>query len=261
MRQQISADPVDYNRSAWNSQVEFGNRSTIPVGSKIIDDARKGIVAVHLTEQKVVPLEWFPPFKGLNVLCLACGGGQQAPIFAAGGANVTVVDTSPNQLDRDREVAEHEGLSLTIITGDMGDLSMLGNASFDLVFNPLSTQYRHKVRPVWAETFRVLRGGGILLTGVVNPVHYIFDLQAQEEGVLEIAHRIPYSDITELSDREFEHHVQGGEPLEFGHSLTDLVGGLLEAGFSICGFYEDSFADSPLSIYLQTQIAIRALRI
>lgn len=261
MRQQISDDPVDYNRSAWNSQAEFGNRWTIPVGPKIIEAARRGNFVVRLTEQKPVPAQWLSQFKGSDILCLASGGGQQAPVFAAAGANVTVVDMSPEQLERDREVADREGIPLTIIQGDMGNLSTISDESFDLIFNPLSVHYRHQVQPVWSEAFRVLRKDGILMTGLVNPVHYIFDLQAQDEGFLRIQNSIPYSDLSELSDVEFENHVQEGEPLEFGHSLSDLIGGLLDAGFVITGFYEDNMADSPLDKYLPTYIAIRALKL
>ena len=43
---------------------------------------------------------------GKNVLCLACGGGQQSIAFALLGANVTVVDFSSEQLKRDQLVAQ-----------------------------------------------------------------------------------------------------------------------------------------------------------
>src|SRR5258708_23879626 len=48
-----------------------------------------------------------------RILCLASGGGQQGPILAAAGAQVTVFDASAGQLAQDRYVAEREGLALT----------------------------------------------------------------------------------------------------------------------------------------------------
>ena len=49
-----------------------------------------------------VPRHWFPAsIKGTALLCLASGGGQQGPVLAAAGADVTVFDTSPRQLGRD----------------------------------------------------------------------------------------------------------------------------------------------------------------
>lgn len=83
----------EYNRIAWDNQVERNNRWTTPVSSKIINAARQGDWQVLLTETKSVPRDWFPELKELDLLCLASGGGQQAPIFAAAGANVTVLDT------------------------------------------------------------------------------------------------------------------------------------------------------------------------
>lgn len=44
---------------------------------------------------KLVPESWLPEnWKGLDVLGLASGGGQQMPVLAATGANVTSFDFS-----------------------------------------------------------------------------------------------------------------------------------------------------------------------
>src|SRR5512136_66492 len=97
-------DVRSYNRNQWNKQVESGNPWTIPVGPEVIAAARRGEWSVLLTEKKFVPREWFPAsLAGLDILGLACGGGQQGPVFAALGAHVTVFDNSPRQLERDQE--------------------------------------------------------------------------------------------------------------------------------------------------------------
>ncbi len=114
-----------YNRDAWNRQVESGqNPWTLPVSPEVIAKARQGEWSVLLTEQTPVPRAWFPPdLHGVDILALACGGGQQGPIFAAAGANVTVFDNSPRQLERDQMVATREGLSnLRTVEGDARDL-------------------------------------------------------------------------------------------------------------------------------------------
>jgi len=79
-----------YNRYAWDRQVDKNNPFTIPVTPEVIAAARLGEFSVLLTETKPVPHEWFPPLHGLDLLGLACGGGQQGPIFAALGAKVTI---------------------------------------------------------------------------------------------------------------------------------------------------------------------------
>ena len=255
-------DVRSYNRDAWNREVEGGeNRWTKPVDAETLGKARNGEFGILLTENIPVPHRWFPPLKGADVLCLASGGGQQAPVLAAVGANVTVFDNSPAQLKQDQLVAERESLNLKTVEGDAADLSVFADESFDLVFNPVSTVFMPDVRAVWRECFRVLRHGGILLTGVMNPVHYIFDLFKMDEGTLEVVHSIPYSDVTSLSKDELDDYLAKGFPVEFGHSLTDLIGGQCAAGFVITDLYEDVMLDSPLGKYHPNYIAMRALRI
>ena len=175
-----------------------------------------------LTETKPVPRSWFPEMAGADVLCLASGGGQQAPVFAAAGANVTVLDNSPKQLAQDRFVAERESLDLKTVQGDMRDLSAFADGSFDLVFHPVSNLFVPEVRPVWNEAFRVLREGGALLAGFLNPAVYVFDLElADSTGEIRVRYALPYADATSKSEEEVGRQIQRGEPLEFSHTLED----------------------------------------
>ena len=255
-------DIRSYNREAWNREVAGGqSRWTQPVDSEVIARARQGKFEILLTENLPVPLHWFPPLQGADVLCLASGGGQQGPVLAAAGSRVTVFDNSPAQLKQDQLVAERESLSLQTVEGDAADLSLFSNDSFDLVFNPCSTVFMPDVRAVWQECWRVLRSGGILMTGSMNPVHYIFDLYKADEGILDVTHSIPYSDLTSISQEDLQEHVEKGLPVEFGHSLTDLIGGQCAAGFVITDLYEDYMPDSPLHKYHPSYIATRAVKL
>ena len=254
-------DVHSYNKDAWNREVEGGeSRWTKPFDSEIIAKARKGEFSIVLTENIPVPHRWFPPLQGADVLCLASGGGQQGPILAAVGANVTVFDNSPAQLKQDQLVAEREALTIRTVEGDAADLSVFTNESFDLVFNPCSTVFMQDVRAVWKECARVLRPGGILMTGSMNPVHYIFDLFKMDEGILEVTHQIPYSDLTSIPKEELDEQLEKGLPLEFGHSLTDLLGGQMDAGLIITDMYEDYMLESPLHNYHPSYIATRAVK-
>jgi SAM-dependent methyltransferase len=255
-------DIRSYNREAWNREVEGGqSRWTQPVDKEVIAKARQGEFSILLTENIPVPLRWFPPLQNADVLCLASGGGQQGPVLAAAGARVTVFDNSPAQLKQDRLVAEREALSLQTVEGDAANLSMFSGESFDLVFNPCSTIFMPDVRAVWRECARVLRPGGIIMTGSMNPVHYIFDLYKADEGTLEVAHPIPYSDLTSIPREDLEEHLEKGLPVEFGHLLTDLIGGQCAAGLVITDMYEDYMLDSPLHNYHPSYIATRAMKL
>jgi SAM-dependent methyltransferase len=260
-RRNNNMDVPSYNKEAWNREVEGGeSRWTKPFDSEVIAKARKGEFSIVLTENLPVPLDWFPPLKGADVLCLASGGGQQGPVLSALGANVTVFDNSPAQLKQDQFVAEREALNLKTVEGDAANLSVFANKSFDLIFNPCSTVFMQDVRPVWRECYRVLRPSGVLMTGSMNSVHYIFSLPEMDAGVLKVAHSIPYSDLNSLPQEELDKQIESGVPLEFGHSLTDLLGGQLEAGFVITDMYEDYMNDSPLRSYHPSYIATKAVK-
>jgi SAM-dependent methyltransferase len=250
-----------HNKEAWNAEVERGNRWTVPVDHQAIEAARRGRLEVLLTDSRTVPAAWFPDLDGADVLCLASGGGQQGPLLAAAGANVTVLDNSPRQLARDRLVAEREALPLRTLEGDMRNLSEFADGEFDLVFHPVSNLFVPEVRPVWTEAFRVLRKGGTLLAGFVNPAYYVFDLDlADSTGELQVEHQLPYADPRSLSEERLRRQIEGGEPLEFGHTLEDQIGGQIAAGFVISGFYEDRHRDDPIAAYMPTLIATRATK-
>lgn len=215
-----------------------------------------------MTPTKPVPMDWFPKLKGKKVLCLASGGGQQGPIFAAVGAKVTVFDNSPAQLGRDKMVAERDGLSITIEQGDMRDLSRFRDEIFDLIFHPVSNCFIDDANKVWKECYRVLKKGGTLLAGFCNPITYIFDMHEWDVNhELIVRHHIPYSDIEQLPKEQLELRLESKETLEFGHSLTDQIGGQIEAGFMINGFFEDSSGGDLLDPYINSFIATRAIKL
>ena len=134
---------VSYNQDAWDKQVDAGNEWTKPVSSEDIAAAQEGDWEIILTPAKAVPREWFGDLKGKDVLCLASGGGQQGPILAAAGANITVFDNSPKQLEQDVMVAERDGLELKTVHGDMRDLSAFSDGSFDLIADLWGVAKKH----------------------------------------------------------------------------------------------------------------------
>lgn len=256
-------DVRQYNRQAWDHQVSEKSPWTVPVDTATMEKARGGNWQVILTPTVPVPREWFGDLTECDLLCLASGGGQQGPVLAVAGARVTVFDNSPAQLAQDRLVAERENLDLRLIEGDMADLSVFDDESFDLIFHPVANCFVPDLKPVWREAFRVLRPGGVLLSGMMNPVYYCFDYEKAQKGELEVRHSLPYADLTSLDPETLEKYQQEEEPMEFSHTLTDQIGGQLDAGFRMAGFYEDDFGPDikdTLSKFMPTMMATRALK-
>ena len=253
-------DVAAWNRQAWNAQVARGNRWTVPVDAAAVAAARRGEWNVVLTPTKPVPRDWFPPLAGLPLLCLASGGGQQGPLLAAAGAAVTVHDLSPAQLAQDRAVAVREGLALRLEEGDMRDLSRYPDGAFAVVFHPCSNSFVPDVQPVWREAFRVLRPGGVLLAGIVQPHYYLFDERKLEQREFVLRHSLPYADFVHLTAAERAKLRAADEPLAFGHTLDEQLGGQLRAGFVLTALFEDRGLSPPLDERIATALATRAVK-
>jgi len=254
-------DVIELNRVAWDKRVTDGSEWTICVSSEVIELARKGVFNIKLTSRKPVPQDWFPiDIKGQTVLCLACGGGQQAPVLSAIGANVTVLDISDLQLKQDEFVAHRDNLDLKTVQGDMCDLSRFDDETFDIVFNPVSNTYIPDVTPVWRECYRVLKKGGILLTGSSNPYIYIFNDEKWNVGILEVSNKLPFNSLDELDEKGRKEFLENGNAIEYSHTLEELIGGQVSAGFLINGFYEDIDSDF-ICDYAPKYFATRAIKL
>jgi SAM-dependent methyltransferase len=256
----MDADTVrEINRDGWNRLVADGDVWTVPVDAEVIRRARAGDWSVVLTPTKPVPADWFGDIQNKEVLCLASGGGQQGPVLAAAGAHVTVFDASPAQLGQDRRVAERENLRIELVEGFMHDLAVFADGRFDLIFHPVSNIFAPEILPVWRECFRVLKPGGVLLAGFMNPMLFMFDDAKAEAGVIEVDHRLPFSDA-DLPPEERDGLLARGHTLGFSHSLEDQIGGQLRAGFQLTDLFEDVHPTNPLSTYFPLALATRAVK-
>lgn len=253
-----------HNSAAWDQAVDEKSEWTRPVSRGVVARAREGNWSVILTPKKKVPREWFEGgVKGKKVLCLAAGGGQQAPVLAAAGAVVTSFDISANQLAQDEFVAARDNLKIKTEWGDAADLSRFADNSFDLIFNPVSNCFMPKVDVLWRECFRVLRKKGVLMTGFMNPVFYMIDHQnEQPEDDLRLKYSLPFSDEKSLSKADKANLLANNQPLEYGHTLEQQIGGQLKAGFVITNFYEDHWTDeaTPLNKFTATTMATKSVK-
>lgn len=223
---------------------------SIPTSHEEIEKSRSGHFEINISGSKVIPRNWFPDdLKGVKILCLAGAGGQQAPLCAAAGADVTVLDLSENMLERDRVVAERENLKIRFEHGNMCDLARFIDESFDIVLNPPSMMYVPNVMSVYKECYRVLKPGGIFIICAPNPTNYLCEYV--EDGSYYIAcNKLPY--------KSYEHDNQG-DWIEYGHTLEDYLGGLIQSGFVITGFFEDGYDnESDTPAFQETCFVVKA---
>ncbi len=178
--------------------------------------------------------------NGKRVLCLAGGGGQQSAVFSLLGAQVTVFDLTPEQLEGDAHAAAHYGYPVSLIQGDMRDLSSLPAGHFEHVYQPISTLYVPDLREVYAGVWRVLKPGGLYSSDYTFPLlclanHIEWDGQAYR---LQVAS--PYRRGTVLENEASEVSLSQGSFIgEFHHLLSDILNGLIETGFTLKGVWEN----------------------
>lgn len=225
---------TDVNAETIDRWVEEGWEWGIPIGHETYVRAQQGDWDVLLTPTKPVPHSWFLPLKGCRVLGLASGGGQQMPIFAAQGADCTVLDYSPRQIRSEEEVAQREGYAIRAIRADMTLPLPFEDESFDLIFHPVANCYIEDVQHVWRECYRILRPGGRLLAGLDNGMNFIFDEKEQKK----VRYSLPFNPLR--NPEHLQALQKDGSGMQFSHTLEEQIRGQLQAGFQLLDLYEDT---------------------
>jgi hypothetical protein len=94
----------------------------------------------------------------------------------------------------------------------------------------------------------------------MNPAFFLFDHDALDRGEAPtIRYALPYSDKSRMPPERYRKLVEEGDLIEFSHSLDDQIGGQIEAGFHLVGFFEDSWQDAkPIDDWFKPLLNTRA---
>jgi len=211
----------EHNRLAWDGRARQRQRHTLTATAAQLKNPlpildREGWLDGSLA--------------GRRVLCLASGGGLQSALCAAAGAVVTVVDLSPEMLALDKRVAAQHGLRVRTVAASMDDLSAVGDASFELVLQPVSSCYVADVGRVYREVARVLAPGGLYVSQHKQPVSLQADAAPSARGYVLSE---PYYRQGPLPEIVEGHRHREADNLEFLHRWEDLIGGLCRSGFVV----------------------------
>ena len=109
---------------------------------------------------------------GSRLLDVGCGAGQLALIAARSGAKVTGCDISTNWLEKARERAAAEGLSVDFEEGDAEELPY-ADGQFDAVVSLIGAMFAPRPQLVAAELTRVCRPGGLIAMANWTPGGFI----------------------------------------------------------------------------------------
>ncbi|MCK4616603.1 MAG: class I SAM-dependent methyltransferase [Pirellulales bacterium] len=228
------------NAAAWDRLAKAHDALASPACDEAFTDPRNWLGTGGPADRP-----WLPSsLRGLEVLCLAAGGGKHGPIYAAAGASVTVVDLSASMLDLDRQVARERKLHLELIQSSMDELTMLKNDYFDLVIHPVSSCYLPTLKQVFSEIVRVCRPGGLYMSQHKSPRSLQSSLQPNLNGRYELLFpECQSGDNSGALPPAPPSRLREAGTDEFVHSLTDILGGICRAGFSIEDFFEPNEGD------------------
>ena len=232
-------DILKTNRERWNALA----RANVEYSQPFLDFTREQ-AAQYIYRHGVLQ-----NVAGKQVLCLASGGGQDSVAFGLLGADVTVLDLSDVQLERDRQGAAHHGLAVTAIQGDMRDLSIFRADTFDVVWQVYSINFVPSVGPVFREVAHVLKPGGIYFVQFANPfVHSIdedawdgraYPLKDLYQDGEDLSQRFPHWDVAQPDGSQ----ARLTSPHEFRHTLSMVLNTLVLDGFILLGLWEWMRAD------------------
>lgn len=223
---------TEINAKCFDAWVANGWEWGKPISHAQYEAAKNGNWSVLLTPTKPVPHDWFCAMPHAKILGLASGGAQQMPIFTALGANCTVLDYSAAQLESETAVAQREHYTIQTVRADMTKPLPFADASFDLIFHPVSNCYVEDVLPIWKECYRVLKKGGILLAGLDNGIGFAFN-----DAETELVYPLPFNPLK--NEKMYADSLSNDWGIQFSHTIEEQIGGQLKAGFTLVDVFQD----------------------
>jgi SAM-dependent methyltransferase len=228
-------DYVKINLQSWDERAAIHARDS--TGDYMLDRFRAGEDALHAIEAAELG-----DISGKRVLHLQCHIGRDTLCLARRGATVTGLDFSNCALKVARRLSEEAGLKAEFVQGTIDQAPDLTPGPFDLVFTTWGTICWLPDMAIWAKVIAsVLAPGGELYFADAHPA---FNILEESEGKL-----VPTYDFQTPADTPLQfvdETTYTGDPTilshqstrEWIHSLSAVLGGLIDAGLTITMFRE-----------------------
>jgi SAM-dependent methyltransferase len=228
-------DPIEINRRNWDERVAIHARDA--TGDYMLGRFRAGEDALHDIEAAELG-----DIRGKRVLHLQCHIGRDTLCLARRGAIATGLDFSEPALAVARQLGRETGLSATFVHGTIDDAPRLTPGPFDLVFTTWGTICWLPDMMRWAHVIAsVLKPGGELYFADMHPTFAVlevvdgklvpmWDFDTPPDTPLPFTNATTYTgDPTVMANQSTR---------EWIHSLSAVLGGLIEAGMSLTMFRE-----------------------
>ena len=231
-------DHIEINRRNWDERASIHARDT--TGDYMLDRFRAGEDALHAIEAAELG-----GISGKRVLHLQCHIGRDTLCLVRRGATATGLDFSAAALDVARRLSDESGLKADFVEGTVDQAPELTPGPFDLVFTTWGTICWLPDMKQWAKVIAsVLAPGGELYFADAHPAFCVleehagkyaptYDYQTPPDRPLQFVTETTYTgDPTVMSHQSTR---------EWIHSLSAVLGGLIEAGLTITMFRDTTF--------------------
>ena len=222
------------NQKLWDEKV------AVHVGSEFYDVP--GFVAGDSSLYPVEEEEIGGLVKGKTLLHLQCHFGMDTITWARRGAIPTGVDFSEKGIEQARKLAGELGVDARFIHSNIYDLPDVLDETFDIVFTSYGVLAWLPDLKAWGQLIGCyLKPGGFFYMVELHPFSMVFE--DDPEGTIKVD--VPYFHEDEPIEWEVEGtyadldaKMETEKEYEWLHSMSDIVGGLLDAGLQIDYLHE-----------------------
>ena len=184
--------------------------------------------------------------RGLRVLHLQCHFGADTLVLAQRGASVVGLDFSPVAIETARKLGADLGLDARFVLADLYDAptAIPEPASFDLMYVTWgATCWLPDIRRWAGIVASFLKPGGRLYYADHHPTAFIFDDEVRlADG--KPGYFVPYlgrQPLVLVEHKDYADptaHLANATTMQWLHPLSDIVGGLIEAGLRLDWLHE-----------------------
>jgi SAM-dependent methyltransferase len=225
---------MEANRAMWNETAAVHERASL-------EKLSVQVAAPDFSTFDAVERELFARIglKGKDVAQLACNNGRELlSCQRAGAARGVGFDISDAFIRQARQLAAAAGLNAEFVRSSLYDIPHDYDASFDLVYVTIGALgWLPDLPAFWQVVRRLLRPGGQVFLYEMHPILFMFEA---EHG---LTVRRDYFDtdpdvVAEAPDYLDPSQVVAAPSYWYQHTLGDVLGGCLDAGFALEHFRE-----------------------
>jgi len=228
------------NKNTWEQKVAIHAASDF----YFLEEFKKGRSSLNKYE-----LEALGDVSGKSLLHLQCHFGQDTLHWSRMGASCTGVDISEEGVKLARSLNEELQLDAQFVCCNVLETSNHISSTFDIVFTSYGTiGWLPDLKPWAAMIAARLKPGGIFYIVDFHPIAWMYDYTVSPP-VMKYAYHQKEAIYEEYEGTYAEDGVTKMISKEYGwnHSISDVLGSLLQAGLTIESFNE--YDASPYDVF------------